>query len=34
MPKTGSVLLNETDITGPWITYSQIKKWVYVGVCE
>ena len=30
MPRTGSVLLNETDVTGPWIRYSQIKK----SVCE
>ena len=30
MPRTGSVLLNETDVTGPWIRYSQIKK----SVCD
>ena len=33
MPRTGSVLLNETDITGPRIRYSQRKKWVCVSGC-
>ena len=28
MLTAGSILLNETDITGPWIRYSQIKKCV------